>query len=239
MRQIIFDTETTGMNPDRSANNPALGHRVIEIGCVELIDRLPTKNTFHIYLNPEQAVDAGAFKVHGISNEFLADKPKFAEIVDEFLGFLHGADELIAHNIGFDQAFLNQELKLAGVGFKLEERFKLTDSLMIARRKHAGAQNNLDALCKRYQIDNSNRDLHGALLDARLLAEVYLKLTGGQSALWSNHASAQNAEQQPFNRSEKAVNTDKNQVNLEWLAASATEEEWQAHHAILAKLTSN
>lgn len=185
MRQIIFDTETTGMS---EYGNPAINHRVIEIGCVELIDRVPTGNHFHLYLNPERSVDPGAVKVHGITDEMLADKPVFADIIDDFEAYLSGADELIAHNINFDRAFLDQELQLAGRAYALADRFTLVDTLMIAREKFSGARNSLDALCARFGIDNSNRGLHGALLDSQLLAEVYLKLTGGQSGLWEDSA---------------------------------------------------
>lgn len=214
MRQIIFDTETTGMS---EFGNPAANHRVVEIGCVELIDRVPTGNHFHLYLNPERPVDAAAFRVHGLGDEFLADKPVFADIIDEFEAYLAGADELIAHNINFDLAFLNQELHLAGRTYTLAERFTLTDSLQLAREKFAGARNNLDALCSRFGIDNSNRDLHGALLDSQLLAEVYLKLTGGQSGLWE-----ENAEQ-----SAKHAETPQEDITLHgnWLRVQASAEE--------------
>lgn len=190
MRQIIFDTETTGMNPDRTKGNVASGHRVVEIGCVELIDRLPTGNHFHLYLNPERAVDPEAYKVHGIADDFLATQPVFADIVEQFEAYLAGADELIAHNIPFDRAFLDQELALAGRDYTLSERFTLIDTLQLAKEKFSGARNNLDALCARFGIDNSNRNLHGALLDSQLLAEVYLKLTGGQSGLWTQESDA-------------------------------------------------
>lgn len=224
MRQIIFDTETTGMTS--VGGNPALDHRIIEIGCVELIDRLPTGNHFHIYLNPERAVDPGAFRVHGIGDDFLADKPVFADIIDQFEAYLAGADELIAHNIAFDRAFLDQELALAGRDYQLADRFTLTDSLLLAREKFAGARNNLDALCARFGIDNSNRDLHGALLDAELLAEVYLKLTGGQSGLWEQNESQEKQEYR-----EEAV-----QLGGNWLAISASAAEQATHERILAAI---
>ncbi|MDO4777631.1 MAG: DNA polymerase III subunit epsilon [Cardiobacteriaceae bacterium] len=224
MRQIIFDTETTGMT--KVGGNPAQDHRIIEIGCVELVDRLPTGNHFHIYLNPERAVDPGAFRVHGIGDDFLADKPVFADIIDQFEAYLAGADELIAHNIAFDRAFLDQELALAGRDYRLADRFILTDSLLLAREKFASARNNLDALCSRFGIDNSNRDLHGALLDAELLAEVYLKLTGGQSGLWEQEETGSVQEIR-----EEAVSLVGN-----WLVACASTAERDAHERILAAI---
>jgi len=176
MRQVVLDTETTGLEV-------ALGHRVIEIGCVELIDRKLTRKHFHHYVNPERDIDDGAQEVHGISREFLSDKPLFKEIWEPFLEFVSGA-ELIMHNAPFDVAFLNQEMKfLHGSHGRIEDYCSITDSLLVARQKHPGQKNNLDALCKRYSVDNSQRDLHGALLDAEILADVYLLMTGGQVAL--------------------------------------------------------
>jgi DNA polymerase-3 subunit epsilon len=176
MRQIVLDTETTGLETTQ-------GHRVIEIGCVEIIDRKLTGNRFHVYLNPERDIDAGAVEVHGLSREFLADKPRFAAIADDLLAFLRGA-ELIIHNAPFDLGFLNHELRrLEGGGTDLTDYCTVLDTLALARKMHPGQRNNLDALCKRYDIDNSHRDLHGALLDAEILAEVYLAMTGGQTTL--------------------------------------------------------
>lgn len=175
MRQIIFDTETTGLEP-------AQGHRVIEIGLVELINRRPTGRTFHRYLNPERPVDEGAKAVHGLDDAFLAGQPKFAEVATEFVEFVRGA-ELIAHNAAFDVGFLDHELGRLPEKWLIADLATVTDSLEIARRLHPGQRNSLDALCKRYAVDNSNRELHGALLDARLLADVYLAMTGGQGAL--------------------------------------------------------
>jgi len=176
MRQIVFDTETTGLEPSQ-------GHRVIEIGAVELFDRKLTQNHFHFYLNPDREIDWEAMAVHGISNEFLADKPRFEEIVDSFLNYIKGA-ELIAHNAAFDVGFLNAELQRydSSVG-RIEDHATVLDSLMLARKMHPGMKNSLDALCKRYEVDNSKRELHGALLDAELLADVYLLMTGGQTSL--------------------------------------------------------
>jgi DNA polymerase-3 subunit epsilon len=175
MRQIILDTETTGLEP-------ADGHRVIEIGCVELIDRRLTGRHFHQYLNPERDIEDGALEVHGISGEFLADKPVFAEVVDEFLAFIEGA-ELLIHNAPFDLAFLDAELALLGRADRVADHAAVIDTLELARELHPGQRNSLDALCKRYEIDDSNRTLHGALLDAGILADVYLAMTGGQSDL--------------------------------------------------------
>ncbi len=174
-RQIVLDTETTGLSPDQ-------GHRIIEIGCVELIDRRPTGKHFHYYLNPERLVDDGAFKVHGLSNDFLADKPVFKKIAEELVEFIRSA-ELIIHNATFDVGFLNAEFKKLSSKIKIEEICKITDTLDLARKKHPGQKNNLDALCKRYQIDLSDRLLHGALLDAQLLADVYLAMTSGQKKM--------------------------------------------------------
>ena len=176
MRQIVLDTETTGLEVN-------LGHRVIEIGCIELVNRRVTGNHWHFYFNPEREVDVGAFEVHGISNEFLADKQRFADKAEDFLAYVDGA-ELVIHNAPFDVGFLNFELSLLeGEAPALEERCRILDTLVLARQKHPGQKNNLDALCRRYGIDNSHRSLHGALLDARILADVYLAMTGGQTSL--------------------------------------------------------
>ncbi len=175
MRQVVLDTETTGLEVERQ-------HRVIEIGCVELVNRRLTGRHFHKYLNPERDIDEGAQQVHGMSRERLAKEPTFREIHAEFLEFVHGA-ELIIHNAPFDVAFLNAELeRLADPKSRLTDICRIQDTLALARRMHPGQRNNLDALCKRYAVDNSRRDYHGALLDARILAEVYLAMTGGQAA---------------------------------------------------------
>lgn len=170
MREIVLDTETTGLSPDN-------GDRIVEIGCVELINHVPTSNTYQVYLNPEKDMDPGAEKVHGLTNEFLLDKPKFIEIADSFLDFI-GDSNLIAHNADFDINFLNSELVRAKKDKINNDR--VVDTLKIARSKFPGARNSLDALCKRFFVDNSNRSLHGALLDSELLAEVYLELVGGK-----------------------------------------------------------
>ena len=174
-RQIVLDTETTGLDVEQ-------GHRIIEIGCVELKNRRPTGSNFHRYVNPGREIDPGAVQVHGITSEFLADKPQFSVIEQELWGYLEGA-ELIIHNAPFDVGFLNREFLRAGRTQRLDEICAITDTVAMARRLHPGQKVNLDALCKRYSVDNSNRDFHGALLDARLLADVYLAMTGGQSRL--------------------------------------------------------
>ena len=176
MKQIVLDTETTGLEPKQ-------GHRIIEIGCVELINRRETKRNFHQYLNPEREIEDGAYNVHGLSNEFLSDKPRFADIAQDFIDFIKDS-ELIIHNAPFDVGFINSELKLMGKKWgQVEDYCKVFDTLLLAREKHPGQKNNLDALCKRYDVDNSNRDLHGALLDAEILLDVYLGMTGGQTDL--------------------------------------------------------
>lgn len=175
MRQVILDTETTGLEP-------ADGHRVIEIGALEMVDRRLTGRSYHQYLNPDRPIDDGALEVHGISNEFLSDKPRFRDVVDDLLAFLDGA-ELVIHNAPFDMGFLDHEMGLLGDGATLSERVQVLDTLVLARDLHPGQRNSLDALCKRYEVDNSGRTLHGALLDAELLAEVYLAMTGGQEDL--------------------------------------------------------
>ncbi|MDZ7663219.1 DNA polymerase III subunit epsilon [Thiohalophilus sp.] len=176
MRQIVLDTETTGLEP-------AQGHRIIEIGCVELVNRRLTDNRYHQYINPEREIDEGAVEVHGITTEFLADKPRFEEIAEDFVNFIHGA-ELIIHNAPFDVGFINHELKqFDGNRQPVDQSCRIVDTLVMARQMHPGQKNNLDALCKRYTIDNSSRELHGALLDAEILAEVYLAMTGGQVRL--------------------------------------------------------
>jgi len=177
MRQIILDTETTGLSPKA-------GHRIIEIGCVELINRRLTGNHFHYYLNPGRAIDPGAQAVHGITAEFLADKPRFKEIVSSLLEYVQDA-QIIIHNADFDLGFLDHELSLCGKQYLDFEEYvsSVVCTLQMARNKHPGQKNNLDVLCKRYQVDNTHRELHGALLDSEILAEVYLAMTGGQESL--------------------------------------------------------
>lgn len=176
MRQIVLDTETTGLDP-------AQGNRVIEIGCVEVIGRKLTNNNFHQYINPERDSEPEALNVHGLTTEFLSDKPLFNQIAESFLAYVDGA-ELVIHNAAFDVGFLNSELqKIYGTEFSLAARCKITDTLAMAKERHPGQRNSLDALCKRYDVDNSHRELHGALLDAEILADVYLAMTGGQTSL--------------------------------------------------------
>src|SRR5688500_8444226 len=187
MRQIILDTETTGLEPEQ-------GHRIIEIGCVELINRRKSGRTFHRYLRPDREVDRGAIQVHGLTNEFLAQQPRFADVVEELIEFISGA-ELIIHNAAFDLAFLDAELKrLPGPLRAVRNLCSVIDTLPMARQMHPGQRNSLDALCKRYSIDNSHRELHGALLDAQILLEVYLAMTGGQTALILGEDTAANAQ---------------------------------------------
>ena len=203
MRQIILDTETTGLEPKQ-------GHRIIEIGCIELINRRKTERNFHQYLNPERDIEDGAFNIHGLSNEFLSDKSRFADIAQEFIDFIRDG-ELIIHNAPFDVGFINAELKLLGKKWgKIEDYCIVFDTLVLAREKHPGQKNNLDALCKRYEVDNSQRDLHGALLDAKILLDVYLKMTGGQTDLTfhsvaTSHGVKGKSEQYINNKHKKLV----------------------------------
>lgn len=178
LRQIVLDTETTGLDPAR-------GHRVIEIGAVELLERRRSGQHLHFYLQPDRMIDVEAQRVHGITNEFLAAQPRFPEIVEQFLEFIRGA-ELIIHNAPFDLGFLNHELRRCGRGYQpMEQLCTVQDTLLLARQRHPGQRNSLDALCQRYNIDNSKRTLHGALLDAEILAEVYLAMTREQHAMFA------------------------------------------------------
>ncbi len=186
MRQIVLDTETTGLSTRD-------GNRIIEVGCVELMNRKKTGNTYHVYINPERESEAGALAVHGLDSEFLKDKPVFSEVVQDLMDFLQGA-ELIIHNAPFDVGFLNYELSLLGADWqKIEQYCSILDSLKLAKKTHPGQANSLDALCKRYHVDNSSRTMHGALLDSELLADVYLRLTGGQVILNLNASESQTA----------------------------------------------
>ncbi len=197
MRQVVLDTETTGLEP-------RLGHRIIEIGCVELINRRLTGNSYHQYINPEREIDAGAMAVHGITNEYLLDKPVFADIAGEFMDFIKDA-ELVIHNAPFDVGFMDHEFNLLGSGWgKTADVSTVLDTLVMARKMFPGQKNNLDALCKRYYIDNSKRDLHGALLDAEILAEVYLAMTGGQVSLLLGEGAVET--QSEGDASEEVVN---------------------------------
>jgi|TARA_B100000965_G_scaffold382408_1_gene380747 DNA polymerase-3 subunit epsilon len=178
MRQLILDTETTGISPES-------GHRVIEIGVVEIIDRRVTGNDYQTYLNPERKIDPASIPIHGITDDFVSNKPKFSEVISEFIDYIEGS-EVIMHNAPFDSSFINKELELLGYKDRLEDLCQITDSLTIAREKHPGQRNSLDALINRYEVDGSSRDLHGALIDAKLLARVYLLMTGGQVGFFSN-----------------------------------------------------
>lgn len=221
-RQIVLDTETTGINPKE-------GHRIIEIGCVEMLNRRLTNNRFHVYLNPDREIDAGAIEVHGISNEFLKDKPHFVDIADDFMAFIADA-ELIIHNAPFDVGFINHEFSLLGRGeTALDSHCTVMDTLSYARQKHPGARNSLDALCKRYGIDNSHRELHGALLDAEILADVYLLMTGGQASLLDEHSDFNDQQQQAQYR------LDPNRPSLKIIGCDS--DELAAHAQRLAKIT--
>lgn len=227
-RQIVLDTETTGIDPK-------MGHRIIEIGCVELVNRRHTGRMFHRYIQPDREVDPGAFKVHGISDEFLADKPRFTDIVDEFLEFIDDS-ELVIHNAAFDVGFINAELGWYGRAWdKVESHCRVLDTLMLARRRHPGQKNNLDALCRRYDINNTERTLHGALLDAKILADVYLAMTGEQFNL------ALGAEQGAEAGKKKSTTADQSGAKPRQLAAElaiirASVEEQAGHQAFLARL---
>jgi len=222
MRQIVLDTETTGLETRE-------GHRIIEIGCVELLNRRLTGNNLHLYMNPEREIDAGAIEVHGITNEQLADKPRFADVADDVLSYLDGA-ELVIHNAPFDVGFLNSEFaRLSHPEQFIESRCSITDTLALARRMHPGQRNSLDALCKRYAIDNSERVLHGALLDAEILADVYLLMTGGQVTLGlvQDHLDASSAQ----------LNVDKMRAEgAVFVVPSATDDERAAHEAYLQQI---
>jgi DNA polymerase-3 subunit epsilon len=193
MRQIVLDTETTGLE--------ASEHYIIEIGCVELINRRLSGNNYHQYIRPEREVDAGAMEVHGITNEFLADKPRFADIMGDFLAYMEGADELVIHNAPFDVGFINRELVRNNGAFPdVREQFAVLDTLVMARQMHPGQKNSLDALCKRYAINNEHRELHGALLDAEILADVYLAMTGGQTSLSLGGANSEGQQGEQIRR---------------------------------------
>jgi len=223
MRQIVLDTETTGLDPNE-------GHRIIEVGCVELIDRKLTENRFHVYINPDREIEEGAIEVHGITNQFLEDKPHYEDISDDLFRYLKGA-ELIIHNAPFDVGFLNAEFKRlnaawAGLGIHC----KITDTLQMARKMHPGQKNNLDALCKRYYVDNSRRELHGALLDAEILADVYLAMTGGQTALTlgdSHEEVSNNVDQSKY-----AIRADRPALKV----IPSTEQELQDHASRLSSI---
>ena len=226
MRQIVFDTETTGLEPE-------LGHRIIEIGAIELVNRRRTGRQFHRYLCPDRTIDPGAVQVHGLTTEFLSGQPRFADIFDELREFMAGA-ELIIHNAPFDVAFMDAELAMLAAKGVLEQKVttrdvcRVLDTLALARQMHPGQRNSLDALCKRYSIDNSHRDLHGALLDADLLLEVYLAMTGGQGALTLDDKAAAAGITAAVTKAVRPVGT--------LVIRRADMEELQAHQAMLALL---
>lgn len=219
-RKIVLDTETTGLEPSS-------GHRIIEIGCVEVINRRITGNNYHVYLNPDREIDQGAIEVHGISNEFLEDKPRFADVVDDFIAFIRGA-ELIIHNAPFDVGFINAELeRINSPHGKVADFCEVLDTLVMARQMHPGQKNNLDALCKRYGINNEHRELHGALLDSEILADVYLTMTGGQTALslGSGDVEKESGKQQGIKR----LNAERRPLPV----IQASDEELQQHQKLL------
>jgi DNA polymerase-3 subunit epsilon len=245
MRQIVLDTETTGLEPE-------LGHRIIEIGCVELVNRRVTGRTFHRYLNPQRTIDEGAMAVHGIKRADLDDKPKFAEVAEELIAFISDA-ELVIHNAAFDVAFLDAELaRLAGAaravapagdsfapaggsfagrsvaGRSVSTLCRVLDTLTLARSMHPGQRNNLDALCKRYSVDNSRRDLHGALLDAQILADVYLAMTGGQVGLALSESTTSSRTASEGQAVPALIRT-----GAPLIVVMATEEEARAHESML------
>jgi len=227
LRQIVLDTETTGLEPSQ-------GHRVIEIGGVELDSRRPTGRHFHKYLNPDREIDDGAYEVHGISLEFLADKPRFGDILEELLAFIDGA-ELIIHNAPFDVAFLDHELERVGHPQRVADLCHVIDSLALARRRHPGQKNSLDALCRRYEVDNSARTLHGALLDAEILADVYLAMTGGQVQLFATGSAREDGSEPGLDLS--GIRLDAGRPPLRVIEPSP--EELAAHEQWLARLSAS
>jgi DNA polymerase-3 subunit epsilon len=223
-RQIVLDTETTGLRPEE-------GHRIIEIGAIEIIDRRFTNNDRHIYINPERPIDEGAFKVHGISAQFLSDKPVFATIAEEFLDYIQGA-ELIIHNAPFDLNFLDHEYRWLNRNHPaIKNICGIIDTLSMARKRHAGQRNSLDALCKRYEVNNTHRQLHGARLDALLLAEVFLRMTGGQNNLFETNATSTKSF---VTIPDRYTGTSKK--NGQFNVIFATEEEQKEHGKYLEKM---
>src|SRR3984893_2563468 len=222
MRQVVLDTETTGLEVEQR-------HRVIEIGCVELFNRRLTGRTYHQYLNPERDIDFGAEQVHGLTRETLVKAPTFAQVHPEFLEFIRDA-ELIIHNAPFDVAFLNAELARIELAHKIDELCRVLDTLALARQMHPGQRNSLDALCKRYSVDNSHRDYHGALLDARILAEVYLAMTGGQAMLTLS------AESDTARSRARAAAPQRFSHGVRIVVVKGSEEELAAHEHALALL---
>ena len=223
MRRIALDTETTGLSPKE-------GHRIVEIGCVELDGNIPTGNEWHSYVNPDRAMPEAAFAVHGLSEEFLKKEPRFRDIAEDFLRFIKGG-ELVIHNAKFDIGFLNSELKMASM--PLIEIQKTIDTVHLAREKIPGAAASLDALCKRFEIDLSLREKHGALLDAKLLAEVYLQLTGGRQSSLSLVQEHTDKSKQVINKEERTFD------NLNFVEASLTEQEKEEHMEMIKKINSS
>ena len=222
-RQIVLDTETTGLEPSQ-------GHKIIEIGCVEMLNRRLTGNNYHQYLQPDREIDEGAQAVHGISNEFLADKPRFADIVKDFIEYLDGA-ELIIHNAPFDVGFINHEFKIVGAEYgSVADYCSVIDTLVMARKMRPGKKNNLDVLCKEYDVNNKHRELHGALLDSELLSEVYLRMTGGQSSLSLDSEDPANKKKGELTA--KKISADRAPIRV----IKATDEELQAHQTIVDKM---
>ncbi len=220
-RQIVLDTETTGLEPEQ-------GHRIIEIGCVELVERRLTGNSFHVYLQPDREIDAAAVEVHGITNQFLLDKPRFADVCSDLMAYLSGA-ELVIHNAPFDVGFLDAELaRVAGAGV-IAEHCAVLDTLIMARKKHPGQRNSLDALCGRYDVDNSRRDKHGALLDAEILADVYLAMTGGQRALSLDAEGDSGAQKDGRRAAVRRVQRE----GLKLVVVKASDDELAAHESRL------
>lgn len=236
MRQIVLDTETTGLEPSE-------GHRIIEIGCVEVVNRRFTGNTYHQYIKPDREIDAAAIEVHGITNEFLADKPGFADVVGDFFEFVRGA-ELVIHNAAFDVGFLNheigraaQEAEVSAAGSlpaRIEQLCTVIDSLALARSLHPGQKNDLDSLCRRYNVDNSQRTFHGALLDAEILADVYLAMTGGQAVLFEDAYGPSTATAATDEREIRRIH-DKPAL----VVIAANDAELAAHHAWLEEIDKN
>jgi len=221
MRQLILDTETTGISPES-------GHRVIEIGVVEIIDRRLTGNDYQTYLNPDRKIDPATIPIHGITDDFVSNKPKFSEVISEFIDYIEGS-EVIMHNAPFDSSFINKELELLGYKDRLEDLCEITDSLTLAREKHPGQRNSLDALINRYEVDGTSRDVHGALIDAKLLARVYLLMTGGQVGFFSND-----------DKDDKGIHTSNETFdysNRKIINAVPTKDQKDSHKAYLEKLS--
>lgn len=225
MRQIVLDTETTGLEVSQ-------GHRIIEIGAVEVMDRRKTGRTFHQYLQPDREVDPGAFEVHGISDDFLRDKPRFRDVADDFLAFIQGG-ELVIHNAAFDVGFIDSEFQRLERGISpVNQLCSVVDSLVMARSMHPGQRNSLDALCKRYDIDNSQRDFHGALLDAEILCDVFLAMTGGQTTLSLDAGDTGSGTDGARRRAPRPVSPDRPALRV----VHANTLELEAHEAWLRRL---